>query len=161
GRHRARQHGGQGRGIQVGHQDRRQGRQTAGAQQPTNKPRTTVPKVGASPATGSHSTNAGHDVGPDSTSEAAGLRARNRELEHEKHHLENASLALISEVEEAAARSKDNYSCAETAPSRGLIWKGDDENGWLTKIESRDYSVTRYMGQGTGDRKPGHFIYTA
>src|SRR5262249_19725522 len=60
--------------------------------QPTNKPRTTVPKVGASPATGSHSNNAGHDVGPDSTSEAAGLRARNRELEHEKHHLENASL---------------------------------------------------------------------
>src|SRR5262249_34739578 len=105
-----------------------------------------------------NSNNAGHDVDPDSASEAAASRAR---LEHERPHLENANLRLISEVEEAAARSKDNGSCAETAPSRGLIWKGDDENGWLTKIESRYYSVTRYMGQGTGDKKPGHFIYAA
>ena len=92
------------------------------------------------------------------------MRARNQELEHEKH-LENASLALISDVEEAAAaRSNDNGSRAESAPSRGLIWKGDDENGWLTKIENRYYSVTRYMGQGTGrgkNKNPGHFIYTA
>jgi hypothetical protein len=147
--------------VQIGQLPKRVGKDGKARKQPTNKPRTPVPKVGASPATGSNSNNAGHDVGPDSTSEAAGLRARNQELEHERHHLENASLALISEVEETAARSKDNYSCAETEPSRGLIWKGDDENGWLTKIESRYYSVTRYMGQGTGDKKPGHFIYTA
>jgi hypothetical protein len=151
--------------IQIGQLPKRVGKDGKARKQPMNKPRTTVPKVGASPATASNSNNAGHDVGPDSTSEAAGLRARNQELEHEKHHLENASLALISEGEEAAAaRSKDNGSRAESAPSRGLIWKGDDENGWLTKIENRYYSVTRYMGQGTGrgkNKNPGHFIYTA
>jgi hypothetical protein len=144
--------------VQVGQLPKRVGKDGKARKQPTKKPRTTVPKVGASPATDSNSNNAGHDVGPDSTSEAARLRARNQELEHEKHHLENASLALISKVEETAG------SRAEAAPSRGLIWKGDDENGWLTKIENRYYSVTRYMGQGTRrgkNKNPGHFIYTA
>src|SRR5262249_472718 len=91
--------------------------------QPTNKPRTSVAKVSASPATDSNSNNAAHDVGPDSASQAAGLRA--------------------------PARSKDNGSRAEAAPARGLIWKGDDENGWIKKIENRYYSVTRDMIQGT------------
>jgi len=124
--------------VQIGQLPKRVGKDGKARKQPTNKPRTSVAKVSASPATDSNSNNAAHDVGPDSASQAAGLRA--------------------------PARSKDNGSRAEAAPSRGLIWKGDDENGWLTKIENRYYSVTRDMIQGTDrgkNKKLGHFIYTA
>src|SRR5262245_26999216 len=84
---------------------------------------------------------------------------------HPEAKLGRAILALIRAVEEStAARSKGNGSPAETAPSCGLIWNGDDENGWFTKIENRYYGVTRSMSRRTGrakNKKNDHFIYTA
>jgi hypothetical protein len=94
--------------VQIGQLPKRVGKDGKARKRPTNKPRTTVAKVGASPATHTNSNNAGQDVSPDSASEAAGSCARYQELEQDERHLENANLALTSEVEEAAARSKDS-----------------------------------------------------
>jgi hypothetical protein len=101
------------------------------------------------------------DIGSDSWAEAEGLRARVEELQADKRRLEIKIVGLESEVEEAKAERKSKLAPDGTT-SHGMIWKGDDERGYLAKVGDRYYVVRRYITASTGrgkNKTPGHFVY--